>query len=170
MEGRPTGDKDLQTRTGRQEIGNERCCFSEVLKIVEDQQEVVRLQERTDLLRDRVESRLVESECLSQYGWKQGWISKRGQFHKDYPILKTFAKVLHKLKPQSGFADAAGSSEREQTYTIALQEGQGLRHLLLPSDEGCGRKRRRRERTGLRCRLSHLWSYRGEEQGPLLRG
>src|SRR5215469_17582450 len=170
MQGCPAGHKDLQTGTVRQQIGDERSGLSKVLKIVEDQQKILLLQGHTDQLGERTGHLLAQSQRLRERGFEQCWIAKRGQGDKDRPLLKTLAEILRKLNREPCLADATGAGEREQAHAIALQEGQGTRHLLLPPDERCRRKWWWGHGTGPGGRYGHLWSDGGEEQGPLGRG
>src|SRR5260221_3984938 len=141
MQGSAAGDEDLQVRTGRHKIGDERGCLPDLLKIVEDQQELLLLQIRLDLLGNLAERRLAESKRLRKCCREDGWITKWGERHADHSMLNMLTDVLRQLNPEPRLADPAGPGEREQAHPIALQERHGTRHLLLSPDECCGWKR-----------------------------
>ena len=62
-------------------------------------------------------------------------ITERGQIDPDQAIGKMIGEGMCEFECEPGFADAAGSSHREETHTMGLQEVVCLGDFLLASEQ-----------------------------------
>src|SRR5688572_6122280 len=128
-------DQHLQVWRYREEIGYSGSGLRYLLKVVEQQQQLLIAQIVVQECMEWQASRLAQAKCLRNRGWGQGRVSQRGQRNKIDTVLERIEQLGSDLKPQAGFSDTTRTGEREQAHLEAAQEGADCRHLLLAPDQ-----------------------------------
>src|SRR5947209_710350 len=132
--------EDKQAGTACQQISDERGAVQDLLDIVEHQQEMLVVQERTHLLGERGVSLFTDPEHLSNYTRNQRCITDGCQRNVHRAIGKVRSEVPGKLKRKSCLADTTGSCQGEQVGIAATQQGQGMGAFLRTPDKSGRRK------------------------------
>src|SRR6266516_7804937 len=96
MEYRSTGHQDLEFGTGHEEISQQRSRWQHLLKIVQQQQELLGAQERSEVFEEGTLPVLLESKCMRNGGDDKVRITDRSQRHKTHAMDKLLQHIAAK--------------------------------------------------------------------------
>src|SRR6266487_3873653 len=111
----PAGHQDLEGGTGQQQFhqGGRGC--EDLLKIIQQQQEVFVAQERFEGGEPRTFLDIAQAQRLGDGGHDQVRVAHSSKLHQAHPVRKRLAQIHRHLLSQLCLADAAGTGEGEES-------------------------------------------------------
>jgi hypothetical protein len=121
MKHRAAGDENAQARRMREQVGEERCRLAHVLGVVEQEQQLARLQRSHQRLGQPLAGGLRDRERSGDCGGNERSVVERREPDEDGAVRERAGKVSRELERESRLAGAAGAAERQQA-DVLLQE------------------------------------------------
>lgn len=115
MERSPARCQNSQGWAVPQKVCNDRCSRKEVLKIVEDNEDVSSRQCRPYLQIQRW-STCLDTECLGNRREDEGWISEGCKWNEDHTVGKRLTDPMRDLNGQSRLSNPTGARQCQQGH------------------------------------------------------
>src|SRR5439155_12196629 len=114
MQDRSAGHQDLARWTGQQQFHQRGRGCEDLLKIIQQQQEVFVLQERFERLEERILLDIPQTEGLCNTGYDQVKGAERSKLHQADALSKYLVQIRRNLNRQACLADAGRTCEGEE--------------------------------------------------------
>ena len=118
----PAGGEDRQLLAIGEQIGNPRGGIDHLLQVIEDEQQMARLQIGDQLAIDRQRTLITQAQPAGNSGQDQILIVYRGQIDEPGPVAELPGDLGSDLQGQAGLADAAWAGQRHERYVVAEEE------------------------------------------------
>ena len=131
MQRHSTGHDHLEVWAGSEKICHLHGGTDHLLKVVQQQQEVLLVQECFQQVEQWLSCDFFDVERLGDGRHDQRGIADGSQVHEIHAIGEPVTQFCCHLQAQAGFAGAAGTGQGEQAHVLTLQEAATVQ--LLPS-------------------------------------
>jgi hypothetical protein len=142
------GDDHLQAGALPQQLDDHAGAVDQMLEVIEHQQQPLPADGGDDPLDVLLAPRIPDLERLHDRRGHELRVGDRRQQHHRDVVDDRGSGLLRKLEREAGFADAAGTGQRQQAHMRTAQQLERLAQLLLAADDGGQRRRRWRDGAG----------------------
>src|SRR5215469_1842522 len=133
MQRHPTRHHDLQLRAGTEQLCHLQSGIHHLLKVVQQEQQVLLSQRRFQELEEGLSSDLFDLECLSDGRDDELNIAQERQVDEEDAINESVAQLSGHLQTQAGLAGAARAGQCHEAHVLAAQQISNGRYLVLTS-------------------------------------
>src|SRR5437588_2148694 len=142
MQSRPTAHQHLQFWAGSQQLREERSNWGNLLKVIQQQQEVLLSKEAFELSHHRLPGGFSQTQGIGDGGRNQCGIAKRLQRDEADTGGEVLLQVSRYLECQPRFANPAGAREDQEAYLCAPEQRTDGCYILLAANQWCERRRK----------------------------
>src|SRR5215203_2368530 len=132
----PAGYQDFESRRGTQQFTDDGSRLTQVLEVVQDQEQLLRPEEVPELFRKELYTLLSHAERSSDGGDQLIGIGNRGKRDKEHPVRRVLEELSGGLQGQPRLAGTSRSGQCQQLDVVTPEQGDYLTHLPLAAKEG----------------------------------
>ena len=146
VEDGPAGDHEAQSRSGSEEVADDRCRSGQLLEVVEHEQDTLTGQQLDQELEWRSDAALDDPDRPGDRARHQERVVDRLERHEERPVGEIGSRLVRELDREAGLADPARPADGQEAGRP--EEPSGLAEIALATDE-----RRERHRQVVRPRV-----------------
>jgi hypothetical protein len=131
MQSGPTAHQHLQLWAGSQQVREQRSGWGNLLKVIQQQQEVLVTQEAFKLIYHGLPGGFSQTQGMGDGGSDQCGIAQRLQRDEADTSGEVLSQISRYLERHPRFANTAGTREDQEAYLCQLEQRTDGCHLLL---------------------------------------